>query len=100
MKPAFVALALAAAALAIAPPAQARSKHHHKRHVTHVASVQCRDTHRHFSWDFLWDLNNGPQWNGCSPPVYVNGKFIGQDPDPRIRHELLRDPTQGEYSDW
>ena len=36
-----------------------------------------------------------PQANGCALAVHVNGKFIGQDPDPNIRHQLLREPGTG-----
>lgn len=31
------------------------------------------------------------RWNGASPPVYVDGKYIGQDPDPRIRGQMVRE---------
>ena len=27
--------------------------------------------------------------------VYVNGKYVGADPDPTIRSQLAHDPTQG-----
>jgi len=36
-----------------------------------------------------------PQGNGCSPAVYQYGRYIGQDPDPNIRFQLLRDPATG-----
>jgi hypothetical protein len=29
-------------------------------------------------------------WN-----VYVNGRYVGTDPDPRIRSQLAHDPCQG-----
>ena len=28
--------------------------------------------------------------------VYVNGKYIGADPDPTVRTQLAKDPTQGQ----
>jgi hypothetical protein len=28
--------------------------------------------------------------------VYVNGKYIGADPDPLVRAQLAQDPTQGQ----
>jgi len=28
--------------------------------------------------------------------VYVNGKYIGADPDPLVRAQLAKDPTQGQ----
>lgn len=36
-----------------------------------------------------------PQPNGCAPPVYFDGTFVGQDPDPNIRLQLRRDPDSG-----
>ena len=27
--------------------------------------------------------------------VFVNGKYVGSDPDPTIRAQLAQDPTQG-----
>ncbi|HEU5019363.1 MAG TPA: hypothetical protein VFT69_15490 [Pseudolabrys sp.] len=36
-----------------------------------------------------------PQPNGCAPPVYFDGAFVGQDPDPNIRLQLRRDPDSG-----
>ena len=51
-----------------------------------------------FSWSgFL--TNPAPRPNGCAPAVYVNGKYVGQDPDPFIRLELRRDPRTG-YSPY
>jgi hypothetical protein len=38
-----------------------------------------------------------PEWNGCTPPVYEYGYFIGQDPDPFIRQQLRREPWTGAY---
>jgi hypothetical protein len=39
--------------------------------------------------------DHAPQPNGCAPPVYAYGKYVGQDPDPNIRFQLLRDPATG-----
>jgi hypothetical protein len=36
-----------------------------------------------------------PQPNGCAPPVFQNGEYIGQDPDRNIRFQLFRDPDTG-----
>jgi hypothetical protein len=36
-----------------------------------------------------------PVPNGCSPAVYQYNKYIGQDPDPNIRFQLMRDPATG-----
>ena len=36
----------------------------------------------------------GPRWGNN---VYnITGRYIGSDPDPRIRSQLARDPTQGD----
>ncbi len=37
----------------------------------------------------------GPQPNGCAPPVFEYGHYIGQDPDPNIRFQLMREPDTG-----
>ena len=44
--------------------------------------------------DFIFG-RPAPQPNGCAPAVYSNNRYVGQDPDPFIRHELLRDPRTG-----
>ncbi len=76
-------------ALAAADPALARAGH--------MAARACVDGPREFSvYGFF--LNSRPQPNGCAPPVYAYGKYVGQDPDPAIRHQLLRDPATG-YSE-
>ena len=31
------------------------------------------------------------RWNGKSPPVYVNGVFVGQDPDRNVRFQMMRE---------
>jgi len=45
-------------------------------------------------WNF-WPGRDYPQPNGCAPPVYQHGRYVGQDPDPNIRFQLMRDPTTG-----
>ncbi|HEY7231255.1 MAG TPA: hypothetical protein VH558_12860 [Pseudolabrys sp.] len=62
---------------------------------TKKARVQCIDRPQQFSWSFLLPGQPAPQPNGCSPPVYNYGRFIGQDPDPNIRQQLRRDPATG-----
>jgi hypothetical protein len=74
-------------AIVAADPALARAKHKAKPH--------CVDGPRAFSWSFLLPGSPTPQPNGCSPPVYQFGRFIGQDPDANIRHQLQRDPGTG-----
>jgi hypothetical protein len=94
----WIAIALAASAVAAAQPAEAAKAakaHYGKRHA-HIAKVQCRDTAHSFSWSFLWEFRE-PRWNGCSPPVYEYGQFVGQDPDSFIRLMLRRNPKTGNY---
>ena len=87
MRPALFVIALAALAVAAPGPAAARSKHPPQRNA-------CADRPYQFSWlGFL--TNPAPAPNGCAPPVYAFGKYIGQDPDPNIRHQLRRDPATG-----
>jgi hypothetical protein len=40
-------------------------------------------------------FNPAPRPNGCTPPVYEYGRYVGQDPDPFIRQQLRRDPQTG-----
>ena len=63
--------------------------------VKQKAQRQCVDQPYQFSWDFLLLGSPAPAPNGCSPPVYAYGKFIGQDPDRNIRFQLQRDPATG-----
>ncbi len=88
-------LLLAAAALLVTSDASfARSRHHAR--AKHV-SAQCVDRPVTFSWGRLfWDSGVPPPGpNGCAPAVYFGGSYIGQDPDPFNRSQLLRDPRTG-----
>lgn len=82
-----VAVSVAILGAMVADPALARAKPKSKR--------ICADRLYEFSWGGLFSTRPEPRPNGCSPPVYANGKFIGQDPDPTIRQQLLRDPATG-----
>ena len=96
MKRVWPAIAIAVLALGAAGPASARAKH--RRYRAHVA--RCVDQAKPFSWGFL--LPGGapaPAPNGCAPPVYQYGRYVGQDPDPNIRFQLKRDPATGYTSD-
>jgi hypothetical protein len=88
MKIAWLVLASAAVALVVGNPAMARKRHH-------VAPPpQCRD--QPYSFSLLGVLTNQPpRPNGCAPAVFGYGYYIGQDPDPNIRLQLLRDPASG-----
>jgi hypothetical protein len=84
---------IAAFSVAAADPSLADAKRHMKHH---AAKHQCVDRPFEFSWgNFLFGNQPAPRWNGCSPPVYVGGEFVGQDPDPNIRNALRRNPDQG-----
>jgi hypothetical protein len=72
---------------AAASPAVARVKH--------PAQPRCVDRPFQLSWSFLGLGQPARQPNGCSPAVYQNGQFVGQDPDPNIRFQLMRDPATG-----
>ncbi len=85
-----IVICLAAMAVVAAGPAAARAKR--------PSAPVCVDQPTTFSWNFLFTGGNGPQPNGCSPPVYTYGKYIGQDPDPNVRLQLLRDPGEGDLS--
>jgi hypothetical protein len=86
MKLWWAVIAVAVLGVVAADPALARARH--------KASPHCVDRQFEFTWSGVW-FNPPPEWNGCSPPVYVNGKFIGQDPDVNIRAQLRRDPATG-----
>lgn len=89
MKFTWFAIALAALSVATAGSASARAKHRPPH------QTQCIDQPRQFSWGFLLPGQSVPHPNGCSPAVYTNGQLVGQDPDPNIRFQLLRDPATG-----
>lgn len=85
-----VVACVAGLGMAAVDAAQARTKHR--------AKARCVDRPMEFSWGGIF-TNPAPQPNGCSPAVYEYGKYVGQDPDPFIRHELRRDPRTG-YSQF
>ena len=92
MKIGWLAVAFAAAALVAGNPALAR-RHHKPARAPH-----CADRPVEFSWLGVL-LNTRPAANGCAPAVNQYGQYIGQDPDPNIRFQLLRDPATGYGSD-
>jgi hypothetical protein len=88
MKFALIVLAVFVAGSMAVDPALARAKYR--------AKPPCIDRPANFSvGDWLFSVRPHPQWNGCAPPVYSNGEYIGQDPDPNIRATLQRDPDEG-----
>jgi hypothetical protein len=91
MKVHWLAIATAAMALIAADSALAKSRH--------KAPHLCADRPASFSIYGIF-ANPPPQPNGCAPPVYVQGRYVGQDPDPYIRQQLRRDPATGYVSDF
>jgi len=84
--------AIAVIGLLAADPALARAKH--------KAKAACADQPvpsvvNGLGRYLLVPTDRAPQPNGCAPPVYAYGKFVGQDPDPNIRFQLMRDPATG-----
>jgi hypothetical protein len=91
MKIRWLAFGFAVLGLIAADPALAKKRH--------MARPVCVDRPAQFS---LWGIlaNPAPGPNGCAPPVYAYGRYVGQDPDPFIRQQLLRDPVTGYGSDF
>jgi hypothetical protein len=86
MKVRLIVFAVAGLAVIAADPALSRAKHKAQR--------QCIDRPQSFTWGGII-TNPAPQPNGCAPPVYEYGRYVGQDPDPFIRQQLRRDPQTG-----
>ena len=76
----------AAIAVAAADPALAQSRK--------KGQPRCNGGAYQFSLSGLL-FNPKPGPNGCAPPVYAYGQYVGQDPDPNIRFQLRRDPATG-----
>ncbi len=88
MKSIWFVAAIAILSVAAADPALARTRHH--KAVRHCANQPLHDV---TPYGILF--NPAPRPNGCAPPVYVYGRYEGQDPDPYIRQQLDRDPHTG-----
>jgi hypothetical protein len=86
MKFSWFVIALVALAVTAVDPAAARSRH--------KAKPRCVERQHEFTLSGLF-FNPPPQPNGCAPPVFVSGEYVGQDPDPFIRFQLKRDPETG-----
>jgi hypothetical protein len=91
MKIRWIAFAFAALGLIAADPALAKKRH--------AARPVCIDRPAQWSFWGVW-ANPAPYPNGCAPPVYAYGRFIGQDPDPFIRQQMMRDPTTGNTGEF
>ena len=80
--------ALTLAGLLAAGPAEARKKHAYR------VPPQCIDRPAPLTLQGIL-FNTRPVPNGCAPPVFANGEYVGQDPDPFIRQYLRQDPQSG-----
>ena len=89
---AFAAIGLAAGLIATGP-ALAR----HKQPKQKIARA-CVERPQTFTFGGIF-FNPAPRPNGCAPAVYNYGRYVGQDPDPFIRQQLMRDPQTG-YSQF
>ena len=87
-------LVVVCAALGVAAAGPALAKHKTRYHKHYRVSRVCVDRPYEFSWTG-WLFNPRPGPNGCAPPVYAYGRYVGQDPDPNIRLQLRRDPATG-----
>jgi hypothetical protein len=97
MKWRWLILACTGLALAATPALAKHKKHHRYRH--YEVSRACADRPLEFSITG-WLFNPKPGPNGCAPPVYEYGEYVGQDPDPFIRQQLRRDPATGYTTDF
>lgn len=93
-------LALSIAALIVTTDTSLARPRHRAQHA-HRAPAQCVDRPVTLSWGSFW-LGAGPPPapNGCAPPVYQYGRYVGQDPDPFVRLQLVRDPKTGAAVDF
>ena len=82
MKSSWIVVALAALVVA-SGPALARGKHR--------PLPRCVNGPYEFSWSKLI-FDPAPHPNGCAPPVFADGNFVGQDPDAFIRQQLAAIP--------
>ena len=92
MKLRWLVVMCAGVSLLVTGPALAKHKKRH--HKSYRISRNCVDRPVTFSWTG-WIFNPKPGPNGCAPPVYQYGEYVGQDPDPFIRLQLRRDPATG-----
>jgi len=78
----FTTVALVAA---VASPALARAKH-----PAHRARAQAPQA-------FVTQDQQAQRSFGASPNVYdIRGRYLGSDPDPRIRSQIANDPYPGD----
>jgi hypothetical protein len=88
----FTLAVCTAGLLALAASPALAASHHHKRHHGHVSRHVVAPHHYPAAYGryFGRPLNAG---GVNSPgPIYRGGYYLGSDPDPNIRFELIRDP--------
>lgn len=91
MKIRWLVFASAVVGIVAADPALAKAR---------KAKPVCVDQPYQFSLhDFLFGPGRAPAPNGCAPPVYAYGRYVGQDPDPNIRFQLRRAPGNSDATD-
>ena len=79
MKSLTLALSAAALIALAASPALSASRHHVRHHYGAYRSYA--------------PLNAGGVYSGG--PIYRQGRYLGNDPDPHVRFEIARDPYFG-----
>jgi hypothetical protein len=92
----FKTLIAALAIALVASPALAKKPRHRVSSQAQAACVD-RGVPQRSIPSFLFGLDPEPQANGCAPPVYSGGRFVGQDPDPNVRLELRRNADNEGY---
>jgi hypothetical protein len=83
MKPLILTISAAALIALAASPAPAASRHH-VRHYSSSAHA--------YSYDARPFNAGGVSSSG---PIYRQGHYLGTDPDPNIRAQIIRDPYFG-----
>jgi hypothetical protein len=89
MKMRITAVALAAV---LATPALAQTVQNQPR--SYDPSAYARDQNGNPS-DYQSRARVRPSPNSRNDVYDVNGRYVGSDPDPLVRDQLRRDPTQG-----
>jgi hypothetical protein len=79
----------AASLLALAATPALAATHHHKRHHAHIVVTPHHYRAAYGRYDGR-PLNAGGV--DAPGPIYRQGYYLGSDPDPNIRFELIRDP--------
>jgi hypothetical protein len=92
----FKTLIAALAIALVASPAPAKKPRHHAGNQAQAACVDRGVPIRSIP-NILFGFDPEPQANGCAPPVYDGGRFVGQDPDPNVRLELRRNADNEGY---